>query len=263
MGLPSVSGWGFSGTDWGASLIEREWNKRDAQIQMDFQRDMSNTAWQRGVADMKAAGLNPMLAYSQGGASSAVGAMPHAVSFPSAGGNVSMRTGSQVGLDEAQEARTREETMQNDRLAEKLESEIDYLRTQRATSSAQMNVHQQHASVLREESRIKLKEAESAEEFLRSKNAAELQVIMGEAARMRTEQEIDETSYGHVLRYIERLIKTIGSGLVGGVAGFLGGRVSRGQGLRPGRGPGARAPERFEWNRRGLIDRSTGQLYRP
>lgn len=46
-----------------------------AQNQMDFQREMSSTAYQRAVEDMKKAGLNPMLAYSQGGASTPGGAM--------------------------------------------------------------------------------------------------------------------------------------------------------------------------------------------
>jgi hypothetical protein len=52
-------------------------NKSNAQIaqkQMDFQREMSNTSYQRAVTDMQAAGLNPMLAYSQGGASTPQGA---------------------------------------------------------------------------------------------------------------------------------------------------------------------------------------------
>ncbi|WNK12596.1 MAG: DNA pilot protein [Microvirus sp.] len=49
-------------------------NSRQAQNQMDFQREMSNTSYQRGTQDMMDAGLNPMLAYSQGGASAPGGA---------------------------------------------------------------------------------------------------------------------------------------------------------------------------------------------
>lgn len=41
-------------------------NAKQARDMMSFQERMANTGWQRAVADMKAAGLNPMLAYSQG-----------------------------------------------------------------------------------------------------------------------------------------------------------------------------------------------------
>lgn len=49
-------------------------NAQQAQINRDYQTEMSNTAYQRQVKDMEAAGLNPMLAYIKGGgASSPVG----------------------------------------------------------------------------------------------------------------------------------------------------------------------------------------------
>lgn len=57
-------------------MMERQHqiNWAEAGRQMDFQREMSNTAWQRSIADMEKAGINPMLAFDKGPASSPQGA---------------------------------------------------------------------------------------------------------------------------------------------------------------------------------------------
>jgi hypothetical protein len=103
-------------------------NAAQAQLNRDFQAGQTGTAYQRAVADMKAAGLSPMLAYSQGGASSASGAT--AVMQDKLG---SLSTGAKQGLmlkqqldaarlDNANRLATNDLTAQNTRTAAELQN---------------------------------------------------------------------------------------------------------------------------------------------
>ena len=109
-----------------------------AAKQMEFQREMSNTAYQRSIADLKAAGINPMLAAMKGGATTPGGAMytaqmpqvfdtvtPAVQSF-----NQTQLSSAQSGQYQAQTGLTNTQVKQVEAATDKIREEIKNIPTE-------------------------------------------------------------------------------------------------------------------------------------
>jgi len=78
------------------SGISARASAREAKRNRAFQERMSNTAYQRGMADMEKAGLNPILSAKLGGASSPAGAMAN---IPDLGSSMTSAMSSNLGYE--------------------------------------------------------------------------------------------------------------------------------------------------------------------
>lgn len=87
--------------DWqtGANKLAMDFEADQAQLNREWQAQMSNTAYQRAVSDLKAAGLNPVLAASGSGAATTSGAMASGVSSAGSSAQGVKASGQKANVD--------------------------------------------------------------------------------------------------------------------------------------------------------------------
>lgn len=133
--LGSIAG-GLFGNEFQSdeATAARDWSAEQAGISRDWQERMSNTAYQRQVADMKAAGLNPMLAAMKGGgATTPPGAMGQTVSAGHSNdltGGLNYYSAAQVANIDAQTDKVKAETREVEERTKTYPVSIDAMKAQ-------------------------------------------------------------------------------------------------------------------------------------
>ena len=102
-----------------------EMNREQAEKNREFQAYMSNTAYQRAATDMKYAGINPIMAYSQGGASSPSGSTAQMIAADGMAEGIKGAAGSAM-----QAAALNKEMEQKDATIELNKAQADVAKTQ-------------------------------------------------------------------------------------------------------------------------------------
>ena len=196
---------------------------KEAEKNRDFQADMSNTAYQRAVADMKAAGLSPMLAYSQGGASQPSGSMASqqdivspAIHSGLAAYNAELQTkqneanvantSADTEVKKAQEAKLRAETPDNEVYQQKMRNEMNKLSADYNVSIAQQerilaeiqNLRSENAKI-QEATRL-LQEQVHLTRAQAGKAAREIVILESRIPGAEAVKALDESWYGQKVR---------------------------------------------------------------
>lgn len=204
--------------DFNAAEAERarKFNAEQAEINRKYQERLSNTAHQRQVDDLRKAGLNPILSANKG-ASTPGGS---AASGPAASGPMAkLENVLTPALNSATQvanvmADIRNKNVQNDLIrnqawkeqkhAEMLGHTANKVLMEQAKINPEIkNLLQTNANLKLEGSNIEQRNKNLKQEFENNElyNQMRRTLLPG----MRTEQKIDESLYGQIIRYLGRL----------------------------------------------------------
>lgn len=166
----------------GISAIGDIWTNRSAQR---FAERMSSTSWQRAVADMRRAGINPMLAFDQGGASSPV------VGLQNPGRSFSEGVSSAIRY-KLERDRIESEVALNKAVGEKASSEVDYNASAAAAQDSASALNMANIAVAKENAATAHAEG--------SRKYGEIELMGSQAAKL-----MAETKYINTQRRLSKI----------------------------------------------------------
>ncbi|AXH75385.1 MAG: DNA pilot protein [Microviridae sp.] len=223
---------------------QNEANAHQAQLNRDFQERMSSTAHQREIADLKAAGLNPILS-ANGGSSSPSGSMAIMTNAASPGVDTALKLKDQAianqGLMQsmveimskvALNASQSTLNLSNSDLVKTKTTEGNYFnlgidqfmkhaqnnpdlnltgKNMAETSSAQQTNYNLASQQKQMEAYTELLQSQTlTEASKRNLQSADISLRLEELKTLRQQGTINDTQFGYAMGYLKKLVDTVG-----------------------------------------------------